>query len=205
MAALLRSYAGTNNAIVLALPRGGVPVGAAVARALRLSLDVFVVRKLGLPGQPELAMGAIATGGVRVLNDDVIDSLQLPDRVIDTVAERESRELARREKLYRGERPMPDVAHKIVILVDDGIATGSTMLAAIRSLRILGAEKIIVATPVIAHGTLALLESAADDVVSVLTPYDFYGVGQWYENFTQTTDDEVRALLGENERQISAE
>lgn len=201
----MRAYAGASNCLIVALPRGGVPVGAAVARELHLPLDVFVVRKLGVPGQPELAMGAIATGGVRVLDNDMIDSLGVPEHVIQTVTERESRELLRREKLYRGERPIRALAQQNVLLIDDGVATGSSMLAAIRALRMVDAKQIIVATPVVAHGTVGMLRSVADEVVSVLTPDDFHGVSQWYDDFTQTTDAEVCALLAENHRRMSGE
>jgi predicted phosphoribosyltransferase len=181
--------------LVLALPRGGVPVAAEVAKKLGAPLDVFVVRKLGLPDQPELAMGAIATGGVRVINRDVVDSLAIPDIVIDAVAAQEQEELARRERTYRDDLPPPDVKAKIVILVDDGIATGSTMLAAIAALRQLGVARIVVAAPVIAGSTYYQIRRAADDVAAVIVPEEFYGVGQWYEDFSQTTDDEVKNLL----------
>jgi putative phosphoribosyl transferase len=191
----LTSYANKPNVIVLALPRGGVPVGAQVAKKLNAPLDVFTVRKLGLPGHPELAMGAIATGGLRVLNGDVVDSLRVPDDVIETVTAHEQRELERRERAYRDELPPPEVQGKTVILVDDGVATGSTMLAAIAALRQLEASRIIVAAPTIARTTYQYLRGSADDVVAVIVPEEFYGVGQWYEDFSQTTDDEVRELL----------
>ena len=199
LAARLRQFAAVPGAMILALPRGGVPVGAQVARTLGLPLDVFVVRKLGVPGEPELAMGAIASGGVRVLNEEILDTLHVPPRVIEDVAAREARELRRREKLYRGGRPSPDFTRRTVLLVDDGIATGSTVRAAIRALRKLRVGRVVVATPVVARGTLAMLQSEADEVVTVLAPHDFAGVGQWYENFDQTTDEEVRALLAESE------
>jgi putative phosphoribosyl transferase len=191
----LSAYANRDDVIVLALPRGGVPVAAEVAKRLNVPLDVFVVRKLGLPDQPELAMGAIATGGVRVLNRDVVESLGIPEIVIDAVTAAEQEELARREQTYRDDRPTPDVQGKTVILVDDGIATGSTMLAAIAALRQLDAGRIIVAAPTIARTTYQYLRGSADDVVAVIEPEEFYGVGQWYEDFSQTTDDEVRELL----------
>jgi putative phosphoribosyl transferase len=193
----LSAYANRDNVLVLALPRGGVPVGTEVAKKLNAPLDVFVVRKLGLPDQPELAMGAIATGGVRVVNRDVVDSLQIPDIVIDAVAAQEQEELARRERAYRDDRPTPDVQGKTVILVDDGIATGSTMLAAVAALRQLDAARIVVAAPVIAGSTYYQIRRAADDVAAVIVPEHFYGVGQWYEDFSQTTDEEVRKLLAQ--------
>ena len=192
----LSSYGDRPNVMVLALPRGGVPVAAQVARKLDVPLDVFVVRKLGLPGHPELAMGAIATGGVRVLNGDVINSLRVPDDVINAVTAEEYQELQRRERSYRDDLPPPEVEGKTVIIVDDGIATGSTMLAAVAALRQLNASHIVVATPVIARSTHDLLQRHADEVVAVLVPETFYGVGQWYEDFSQTTDEEVHELLG---------
>ena len=192
----LAGYAGEPDLIVLALPRGGVPVGAQVARKLNVPLDVFVVRKLGLPGQPELAMGAIATGGVRVLNRSVINSLRIPDEVLNAVTAEEYQELQRRERSYRDDLPPIEVEGKTVIIVDDGIATGSTMLAAIAALRQLNARRIIVATPTIARSTYYDLLKRADEVVTVLMPEQFYGVGQCYEDFSQTTDEEVHELLG---------
>jgi putative phosphoribosyl transferase len=193
----LTSYADKPNVIVLALPRGGVPVGAQVARKLNVPLDVFVVRKLGLPGHPELAMGAIAIGGVRVINRDLVDGLRIPELVIDAVAAQEQEELMRRRHAYRGDLPAPEVRDKTVILVDDGIATGSTMIVAVAALRQLKAGRIVVAAPVIPQSTFHQIHHAADEVVAVIVPEKFYGVGQWYEDFSQTTDDEVRQLLGE--------
>jgi len=195
---VLIPYANREDVIVLALPRGGVPVGAEVAKLLNAPLDVFVVRKLGLPGHPELAMGAIATGGVRVLNNDVVEALQIPDRVIGLVAEEEQRELERRERAYRDDWPAPVVKGKTAILVDDGIATGSTMLAAVAALRKLGAARIVVAAPTIAASTYDQIRRAADDVATVIVPEPFYGVGQWYEDFSQTSDEEVRQLLAQS-------
>jgi putative phosphoribosyl transferase len=191
----LNAYVGRNDVIVLALPRGGVPAAAEVAKRLHAPLDVFVVRKLGLPEQPEQAMGAIASGGVRVTNRSVVENFQIPEIVIDAVAAQEQEELARRERAYRGNLPSPDVAGKTVIVVDDGIATGSTMLAAVAALRQLHAARIVVAAPVIAQLTYYRMRAAADDVATVIVPRDFYGVGQFYEDFSQTTDDEVRHLL----------
>jgi putative phosphoribosyl transferase len=195
LAEQLTAYANKPNVIVLALPRGGVPVGAQVARKLNVPLDVFVVRKLGLPGHPELAMGAIASGGVRVFNGDVINSLRIPDEVIESVTAGEFEELQRRERAYRDELPPPEVEGKIVIVVDDGIATGATMAAAVAALRQLRAGRIVVAAPTMARSTYDYLRKNADDVVAVMLPEEFYAVGQWYEDFSQTSDDEVRELL----------
>lgn len=191
----LAAYANRSDTLVLGLPRGGVPVAEPVASTLRAPLDVFVVRKLGVPGHPELAMGAIASGGIRILNKEVIEALQIPFPLIETVAIREETELARREQAYRGQRPVPEVSGKIVILVDDGIATGSTMTAAITALRQRKARFIVAAAPTIARETRDLLRRSADAVVCVIAPQDFCGVGQWYEDFAQTTDGEVREIL----------
>jgi predicted phosphoribosyltransferase len=195
LAAKLTRYAGHGETIVLALPRGGVPVAFEVARELGAPLDVFVVRKLGLPGQEELAMGAIATGGIRVLNREVVTYLAVPESIIDRVAWQEQRELERRERLYRGDRPALAVKGLTAILVDDGLATGSTMLAAITALKELAPGRIVVAVPVAPPTTLEELENEVDEVVCVLTPEPFDGVGRWYQDFSQTTDDEVRSLL----------
>ncbi len=195
LAAKLHAFADRADVLVLALPRGGVPVAFEVSQALRAPLDVFLVRKLGLPGQPELAMGAIATGGVRVVNDEVVDRLDIPAEVIDAVAQEELRELARRERDYRGERPAPDVRGKTVILVDDGLATGSTMRAAVAALRHQAPARIVVAVPVGAAETCADLQTEADEVVCARMPEPFFAVGLWYEDFAQTTDAEVRELL----------
>ena len=195
LAAKLMAYADRPDVLVLALPRGGVPVAYEVARALDAPLDVFLVRKLGLPGQEELAMGAIATGGVRVLNEDVVRALDLPDEVIDEVTAREQQELKRRERMYRGDRPPPDVRGRTVILVDDGLATGSTMRAAVAALRQMQPACIIVAVPVGAPETCAELQDEADEVVCARAPEPFYAVGVWYGDFSQTTDEEVRDLL----------
>lgn len=180
---------------MLALPRGGVPVGFEVARALGVPLDVFVVRKLGTPGHEELAMGAIATGGVRVLNERVVRRLGIPQSAIAAAAERETRELERREKLFRDGRPPERVEGRTVILVDDGLATGSTMRAAVRALRQHDPARIVVAVPVAAPETCESFQEEADAVLCLSTPMGFQAVGQWYEDFTQTTDDEVRELL----------
>jgi predicted phosphoribosyltransferase len=195
LAARLKQCAGKPDALVLALPRGGVPVAYQVAKALHAPMDVFLVRKLGVPGQEELAMGAVATGGVRVLNDQVVNALGIPDYVIDAVVKWETDELKRREQLYRGNRPPPDVRGQTVILVDDGLATGSTMLAAVRALREQGPARIVVAVPVASPDTCEMLRAYVDEVVCAATPEPFYAVGFWYQDFAQTTDEEVRELL----------
>jgi len=191
----LLSYAGRDDAIVLALPRGGVPVAFEVAQRLGVPLDVFVVRKLGVPGHEELAMGAIASGGIRVLNEDVLYVLPDAQSIVEMVTAIEREELKRRERDYRGDRPAPEVRGRTVILVDDGLATGATMRAAAAALRQQGAAKIIVAVPVGAPSSCHEIRSAADEVVCLQTPGSFMGVGQYYEDFSQTTDEEVRELL----------
>lgn len=195
LAVLLGAYAGRGDVLVLALPRGGVPVAFEVARALAAPLDVFLVRKLGLPGQEELAMGAIASGGVVVYNEDVIEHVDVPDRVLAAVTARERHELERRERAYRDDRPPPDVAGKTVILVDDGLATGTTMRAAIQALRRLGPARVVVAVPTGAPDTCAALRPSVDALICAITPDPFSAVGRWYEDFSQTTDAEVKALL----------
>jgi predicted phosphoribosyltransferase len=198
LASRLAPYANRDDTLVLALPRGGVPVAYEVAKALRAPLDVFVVRKLGVPGHEELAMGAVASGGVFVLNNRVVQALQIPPPVIDAVAAKEREELARRERLYRGERAPLDVRGRTVILVDDGLATGSTMKAALAALRDQGAARSVVAVPVAAEESCAEMRPLADEVVCAVTPDPFHAVGVWYADFGQTSDDEVRALLGEH-------
>ena len=195
LAAQLASYANRSDLLVLGLPRGGVPVAYEVARALHAPLDVFLVRKLGVPGDEELAMGAIASGGVRILNEEVTSRIHISDSTIDEVAGREQRELERRERLYRGDQAGPDVQGRTVILVDDGLATGSTMRAAAAAVRQMGPSKIIVAVPVAAAETCAGLRTEVDDVVCSVTPEPFMAVGAWYSDFEQTSDDEVRELL----------
>jgi len=195
LAVQLAQYGGRDDVIVLALPRGGVPVGAEVARTLAAPLDVFLVRKLGVPGHPELAMGAIASGGVRVLGLDIIRELAIPDAAIEAVAAREEVELVRRERLYRGERTLPSLDHRTVILVDDGLATGSTMQAAVEAVRTQQPSRIVVAVPVGAPDTCARLRQIADEVVCAESPASFQAVGAWYERFDQTTDDEVLRTL----------
>jgi len=190
----LGRYAGPRTAI-LALPRGGIPVGYEVARALGAPLDVFVVRKLGVPGHEELAMGALASGDVVMLDPELVRELRLTREEIDPVIERERRELDRRERLYRRGAPPPDVRDRTVILVDDGLATGSTMRAAIAALRKLGPARVVVAVPVAAPETCEAMDEIADDVVCAVTPEPFRAVGLWYEDFGQTTDQEVQDLL----------
>jgi putative phosphoribosyl transferase len=181
--------------VVLALPRGGVPVGAEVARALGAPLDVFLVRKLGLPGHPELAMGAIASGGVRVLNEDVVSWYRIPESVIDDVAREEQTELERREREYREGRGPIDVRDRAVLLIDDGLATGSTMRAAVQAIRARGPARVVVAVPVGSPDTCRQFVDLADEIVCARTPEHFAAVGQWYRDFSQTTDEEVKALL----------
>ncbi len=195
LAEKLAAYANRPDVLVLALPRGGVPVGFEAARALGAPLDVFLVRKLGVPGYEELAMGAVATGGVRVLNDEIVRGLGISEHEIDAAVARELQELARRERLYRGDRTPPDLAGRTVILADDGLATGATMRAAVAALRQRQPARIVVAVPTASPDTCAALKAEADDVVCAMTPEPFLAVGHWYEDFTQTTDDEVRELL----------
>jgi len=195
LATQLTAYANRPDVLVLALPRGGVPVAFEVARALHAPLDVLIVRKLGVPGEEELAMGAIASGGVRVLNDDVVQVLALPQEVINTVAARAQHELELRERLYRGERPAYDVRGRSVILVDDGMATGATMRAAVAAVRQHQPARIIIAVPAAASSTCEECAAEADEVVCVIRPEVFFAVGFWYERFSQTTDEEVRSLL----------
>ncbi len=195
LAGRLSAYAHRDDVLVLALPRGGVPVGAEVARELGVPLDILVVRKLGLPGQPEYAMGAIAMGDVRVLNTQVIEQLALSYSAIDLVTRAEMRELHRRERLYRGDRAMPAVDGRVLILVDDGMATGASMRAAVQALRELHPARIVVAVPVSSPQTCQLLTQDADEVICARTPERFRSVGQWYERFEQTSDEEVRRVL----------
>ncbi len=196
----LVDLAGRDDVVVLALPRGGVPVAFEVARALGAPLDVFVVRKLGFPGHEELAMGAVASGGTTVLNRELIDGRGVSDATIDVVIDRERRELERRDTAYRGDRPPPDVAGNTVVLVDDGLATGSTMRAAALAVRERRPARLVVAVPVGAPETCAELHDVADDVVCALTPQGFDAVGRWYRDFTQTSDDEVSSLLAAGDR-----
>jgi putative phosphoribosyl transferase len=191
----LLHYANHSDVIVLALPRGGVPVAYEVALALNVPLDIFIVRKLGLPGQEELAIGAIASGGIRVLNEDLIHMLNIPEEVIEKVAERELQELQRREKLYRGNNPPPEVHDRTVILVDDGLATGASMRAAVAGLRVQHPARIVVAVPTAAPETCEAFQREMDEIVCAMTPEPFMGVGWWYEDFSQTTDEGVRLFL----------
>ncbi len=207
LAARLTRYADRGDVLVLALPRGGVPVAYEVAKKLRAPLDVFLVRKLGVPGYEELAMGAIASGGVRVINQEIVDYLRIPNRVIDAVAEREQLELERRARAYRDDRPQLDVKDRIVILIDDGLATGSTMRAAAASLRLQNPRRIVVAVPVSSPETCDEFRTEVDEIICAVTPRNFQGVGLWYEDFSQTSDEEVRELLKrarEQERHVAS-
>jgi putative phosphoribosyl transferase len=195
LAEKLEKYANRNDVVVLGLPRGGVPVAYEVAKRLHAPLDVFIVRKLGVPGFEELAAGAIASGGVRVLNEDVMRAIPHADEVIEAVTAREAAELERREQIYREGRPPPELRDRIVILVDDGLATGATMRAAVKALRQGGAARIVVAVPVGPPDTCRELEQQADETVCLSTPAFFQAVGQYYEDFSQTTDEDVRGLL----------
>jgi putative phosphoribosyl transferase len=195
LASRLPKYRGRDDVVVLALPRGGVPVAYEVASALGVPMDVFLVRKLGTPGHRELAMGAIASGGVRVLNEDVVRWYGISDSAIERIAREEQEELERRERAYRGNRPAPDLTARIVILIDDGLATGSTMRAAAQAMRAHRPARVVIAVPVGAPQTCAELAAVADEVICARMPEPFSAVGQWYLNFDQTDDDEVRELL----------
>ena len=204
LAKLLSDYENKANVTVLALPRGGVPVAYEVAQALNAPLDIFVVRKLGVPGYDELAMGAIASGGIRVLNHSVVDYLDISDDVIDLVAQRERTELNRREKLYRGSRPALDLTGRTIIIIDDGMATGSTMRAAVRALRYQEPEKIIVAVPVGPKDICDWFMKQPNTIcICAITPEPFDGVGLWYKDFSQTSDQEVQQLLAQAARDQS--
>jgi putative phosphoribosyl transferase len=201
----LKEYAGREDALVLALPRGGVPVAFEVARALGLPMDLFLVRKLGVPGHEELAMGAIASGGVRVLNEEVVRMFSPPEDTIARVAAQEQEELERRERAYRGGRRDLRLEGKTVILVDDGLATGSTMRAAAQAVRAQDPARIVVAVPVAAAETCDELRGEVDEVVCTLTPEPFRAVGIWYDDFAQTTDEEVRELLRRADEELASE
>ncbi len=201
LATKLTAYAHRQDVLVLALPRGGVPVGYEVAKALQAPLDVFAVRKLGVPGHEELAMGALATGGIGVINEEVVRMLHIPKEVIDAVAAKEQRELERRERLYRDDRPLPAMNGYTVILVDDGLATGSTMLAAVEALRQQHPARLVVAVPVAAPSTCEEFGAEVDEVICAQTPAPFYGVGYWYEDFSQLSDEEVHDLLSQAEQE----
>lgn len=183
------------DALVLALPRGGVPVAFEVAQRLGLELDILVVRKLGVPGNPELAMGAIASGGVRVMNDDIVHYIHITKAEIDGTVAQETHELLRRERAYRGDRPRPAIEGRAVILVDDGLATGATMRAAVQAVRKMSAGSVTVAVPVAAPDSVALLEPLAERIVCLYLPHDLYAIGRWYQNFDQTSDRQVMELL----------
>ncbi len=195
LASHLGHFTNRDGVVVLALPRGGVPVGAEVARALGAPLDIFLVRKLGLPGHPELAMGAIASGSVRVLNDEVVSWYRIPESVINDVARDEQAELERRERAYRNGRAPLELRDRIVLLIDDGLATGSSMRAAVQAVRARGPARIVVAVPVGSPGTCREFVDIADEIVCARAPEHFAAVGQWYSDFSQTTDEEVRTLL----------
>lgn len=196
MASELAGYSGRPDVVVLGLPRGGLPVAFEVAEALEAPLDVFMVRKLGVPGHEELALGAIASGGVRVLNPDVLAAVDISAEEVEAVAARELQELERRERSYRGDRPARDLAGRLAIVVDDGLATGATMRAAAQALRERNVSRIVVAVPVAPAQTCQSLRRDADEVVCAVTPEPFTAVGRWYRDFTPVSDDEVRALLG---------
>jgi putative phosphoribosyl transferase len=202
LAEKLTAYANRQDIRILALPRGGVPVAFEIAKALRAPLDVFLVRKLGVPGHEELAMGAIASGGVVVHNDEVIGSLDISSQEIDTVVAREQQELERREHLYRGDRPFPDLHGRTVILVDDGLATGATMRAAVVAVRQHRPAHSVIAVPIAAPDTCEALSTQVDEIICAMTPDPMYAVGLWYEHFDQTTDDEVRELLAQARGQL---
>ncbi len=204
LGAQLAEFRGRPDVLVLGLPRGGVPVAFEVAQALGAPLDVYLVRKLGVPGHAELAMGAIASGGVRVINQAMLRSLRISPQQLDAVTRAEEAELRRQERVYRGDRPPPVVSGRTVILVDDGLATGATMQAAVAALRSAGPEEAVVAVPVAPPETCAELEAEADRVVCAVTPEPFYAVGVWYRDFSQTSDDEVRELLHRNQAVRSA-
>jgi predicted phosphoribosyltransferase len=200
LAQLLTQYAGRSDVMVLALPRGGVPVAFPIARALHAPLDVFIVRKLGVPGFEEMAMGAIASGGVRLVLRQIVDQYNVRPEQVKAVMQAELEELARREHLYRKDAPPPDLRGKTIILVDDGLATGASMRAAVQALRQYHPERVVVAVPVASAETCAAFRAEVDEVICALIPQRFQAVGLWYEDFAQTTDDEVRALLDEASR-----
>jgi predicted phosphoribosyltransferase len=202
LAQALSHYAGRSDVTIFALPRGGVPVAYEVALALHAPLDIFVVRKLGLPGREELAIGAVGSGGIRVLNDDIVRILNVPQEVINLVAQRELKELQRREHIYRGERSAPQVLDRTIILIDDGLATGASMRAAVIGLRARQPARIVIAVPTAAREACDAFQFAVDEMVCVITPEPFDGVGKWYEIFSQVDDEEVRMLLEQANRQL---
>lgn len=198
----LSAYAGRSDVVIFALPRGGVPVAYEVSLALNAPLDVFIVRKLGLPGHEELAIGAIASGGIRVLNEDIIHTLNIPDELINLVARQELLELQRREQLYRGDRPPLDARDHTAILIDDGLATGASMRAAVAGVRRQNPARIVIAVPTASPETCNAFKFKVDEIVCTMTPEPFLGVGQWYEDFSQVTDEEVRSLLEKANQQL---
>jgi putative phosphoribosyl transferase len=204
LASKLKQYAGRTDVVVLALPRGGVPVAFQVAESLDAPLDIFLVRKLGMPGHPEYAMGAIASGGVRVLSEDVVRAYDIPQSAIDTIARKEQEELERREREYRRGAALTDLRGRIVILVDDGLATGSTMKAAVQAVRQHGPARVVVAVPVGAPSTCEEFADVTDETVCARTPEPFSAVGRWYRDFSQTTDEEVQTLLREHAMRLQA-
>jgi putative phosphoribosyl transferase len=195
LAKRLMEYKNRPDVLILALPRGGVPVAFEVAKELNVKMDVFIVRKLGVPGNEELAMGAISSDNIRVLNEDVIRAFQIPQKIIEEVAENEFRELERRERIYRGNRQKPNISGSTVILIDDGLATGATMRAAVEAVKTKNPAKLIIAVPTAAPDTCSSFGNEVDEIICVATPEPFYGVGAWYEDFSQTTDKEVCELL----------
>lgn len=203
LATLLTKYEHLPDLLVLALPRGGVPVAYEIAHSLHAPLDVFLVRKLGVPGQEELAMGAIASGGIRIINDDVVEHLHIPRHAIEKATEDEKRELQRRERLYRDDMPPPSILGHTILLVDDGLATGASMRAAVQALKQQRPAHLAVAVPVAAATTCYLLQTEVDRLICAQTPDPFYGVGYWYQNFAQTSDQEVRDLLTRNHQELA--
>jgi putative phosphoribosyl transferase len=201
----LKSYANRTDVLVLALPRGGLPVAFEVAQALGAPLDLMLVRKLGVPRQEELAMGAIAAGGTKVLNQDLVKSLNISDAALEAVISKEKRELERREHTYRGDRPVPEVGNRCVILIDDGLATGATMKAAVLALRQQQPAQIIIGVPVAPPDTAEELRKEADEIICLATPEPFYAIGTWYVDFSQTSDEEVRTLLARAWRQVETD
>lgn len=202
LAPQLLQYADRSDVIILALPRGGVPVAYEVALALKAPLDVLIVRKLGLPGREELAIGAIASGGIQILNQDIVHALDIDQGIINSVLQQELQELARREQSYRGNRPAPEIKDHTVIIIDDGLATGASMRAAVMGVRTQSPARVVVAVPAAAPQAIDLLQTEVDEIVYVIAPDPFDGVGRWYEDFSQTTDEEVRLLLDNANRQL---
>ena len=205
LAEALKAYAGRTDVLTLGLPRGGVPVAFEVAQALKAPLDLMLVRKLGVPGQEELAMGAIATGGIRILNQELVEGLNISDAALEAVVNKEKRELERREHAYRGDRPAPEIRNRCIILIDDGVATGATMRAAVSALRQQQPMQIIIGTPVAPPDAVENLKQEANEVICLATPEGFSAIGHWYISFPQTSDEEVRALLDQAWGQVEAD